>query len=161
MVEETELYKDLIAPFKSKQIRWRVGATAKDGKSGLALAYVDARDVMFRLDKAVGPGNWSDDYKEVMGRIVCSLSVKFSAPDKNEFEWITKSDGAGDTAVEGEKGGLSDAFKRAAVKFGIARYLYYLPSTWVPLEGEGRYAKMKTTPELPKWALPPEERASK
>lgn len=155
MVEETELYKDLIAPFKSKQVRWRVGATAMDGKSGLALAYVDARDVMFRLDKAIGPGNWSDDYKEVMGRIVCTISLKIDG------EWVSKSDGAGDTAVEGEKGGLSDAFKRAAVKFGIARYLYYLPSSWVPLEGEGRYAKMKHTPTLPPWALPPEERAEK
>tara|TARA_R110000851_G_scaffold284617_1_gene438177 strand:- start:1290 stop:1529 length:240 start_codon:yes stop_codon:yes gene_type:complete len=39
-------------------------------------------------------------------------------------EWVWKSDGAGETSIEGEKGGFSDAFKRAAVHFGYARELY-------------------------------------
>ena len=38
--------------------------------------------------------------------------------------WITKTDGAGETDIEGEKGAFSDAFKRAAVHHGVARYLY-------------------------------------
>lgn len=155
MVEQSEVYRDLIAPFKGKQVRWRIGSMTKDGKKAMALAYVDARDVMFRLDQAVGPGNWSDDYKEVMGRLVCNLILRIDG------EWVMKSDGAGDTQVEAEKGGLSDAFKRAGVKFGIARYLYYLPNEWVPVEGEGRYAKLANPPRLPGWALPPEERDAK
>ena len=40
-------------------------------------------------------------------------------------EWITKSDGADDSNIEGAKGGISDALKRAAVLFGIGRYLYH------------------------------------
>ena len=56
------------------------------------------------------------------GRTVCELSLKINGV------WITKTDGAGDTNIEGEKGGLSDAFKRAAVKFGVGRYLYYMPN---------------------------------
>ncbi len=53
--------------------------------------------------------------------MICYLSIRCDG------EWVTKSDGAGDTNIEAEKGGISDALKRAAQKFGIGRYLYYLP----------------------------------
>ena len=86
------------------------------------LCYIDARDVMDRLDEVCG-SNWSDDYKEVKGRIVCTITI----------DGVSRSDGAGDTEIEGEKGGLSDAFKRAAVKWGIGRYLYNASeyNTWI------------------------------
>ena len=153
MSEKSELkdaYLKLIAPFPAEAISWRVGSTTKDGSKGMALAYIDARDAMNRLDRTVGPHNWSDDYKEVMGRIVCNLSIRF--PGTNE--WVVKSDGAGDTDFEAEKGGLSDAFKRAAVKFGIGRYLYDLPTVWCPIEQRGRTSIITTPPTLPEWALP-------
>jgi len=57
-------------------------------------------------------------------------------------EWIWKADGAGDTDVEAEKGAISDAFKRAAVKWGVGRYLYDLDSPWVALEPSGRSFKI-------------------
>jgi hypothetical protein len=41
-------------------------------------------------------------------------------------EWITKWDGADVTDFEEYKGGISSAVKRAAVHFGIGRYLYGL-----------------------------------
>ena len=105
-----------------------------------SLAYVDARDVMDRLDQVCG-GAWQDHYQEVCGRVVCCISIH------NQ----TRSDGAGDTQVEAEKGGLSDAFKRAAVKWGIARYLYQLPNEWVQLDAK---RKIMQPPTLPHWALP-------
>ena len=95
---------------------------------------------MDRLDKVCG-GFWEDYYSEVAGRLVCSISVYGQ----------TRSDGAGDTDFEAEKGGLSDAFKRAGVKWGIGRYLYRLPSEWVALDGKSR---ITTPPSLPHWALP-------
>jgi hypothetical protein len=62
---------------------------------------------------------------------------------------VVKSNGAGDTDVEGPKGALSDAFKRAAVLWGIGRYLYSLESPWVALEARGRsYVIAKS--ELPR-----------
>ena len=92
----------------------------------MALAYLDARDVMDRLDDACGPSNWQSRYNETpKGRVLCELGIRFDG------EWVWKSDGAGDTAVEGEKGGISDALKRAAVHWGIGRYLYRLESVWV------------------------------
>lgn len=151
MSELRDIYKKLCAPFPPEQIHWRVGSTNKDKTQGIALAYIDARNVMRRLDLTVGPQKWEDDYKEVMGRLVCNLRVCLDG------EWVTKSDGAGDTQVEAEKGGLSDAFKRAGVKFGIGRYLYDLPTVWVPLEQRGRSHVITKPPALPEWALPKKE----
>jgi hypothetical protein len=93
----------------------------RKGHGGETLHYIDARDVMMRLDEVVGPLNWQDSYEEVMGRIICTLRVRFGD------EWISKADGAGDTKIEGDKGGISGAFKRAACRWGIGRYLYYFP----------------------------------
>ena len=111
-------------PFPPDAIHWRVGSTTKDKSKGMALAYIDARDVMDRLDAVVGPENWSDEYEFHGARIICRLTV-FG---------VSKCDGAGETDIESEKGGISDAFKRAGVKWGIGRYLYRLDSPWVPLK---------------------------
>ena len=137
---QAELLKKLGAPFPADQISWRPGKISKDNKKGLALAYIDARDVMDRLDEVCG-ASWSDSYTEIAGRLVCSITIN----------GITRSDGAGDTAIEGEKGGLSDSFKRAAVKWNIGRYLYRLPAQWVEVD---QYKQIKSTPKLPAWALP-------
>jgi len=102
-------------PFSSRELKWR------KGQGGRQLAYIDARCAMKRLDDVMGIDGWQDSYKSLDGRTVCELSLKINGV------WITKTDGAGDTNIEGEKGGLSDAFKRAAVKFGVGRYLYYIP----------------------------------
>ena len=45
--------------------------------------------------------------------------------------------GSAETAVEGEKGQLSKALVRAAVKFGIGRYLYNIETSWVSLNKFG------------------------
>ena len=62
---------------------------------------------------------------------MCTLSVK------TEDGWISKEDGADDTAIESTKGGISDALKRAAVKWGMGRDLYEYPL--VQIEGEMRF----------------------
>ena len=138
---------ELTRPFDPSLVKWRVGSTTKDKSRGMMLAYVDARDVMQRLDKAVGVGGWCDSYKGLAnGTDICELSIFING------QWITKSDGAGFTKVEGEKGGISDAFKRAAVKWGIGRYLYYLGTTWAELQNG--YPPKGFKGQLPEWALP-------
>ncbi|MBF9050665.1 recombinase [Roseobacter sp. HKCCD9010] len=123
---------NLSAEFPRESVHWRVQGQpykGRDGYAALALAYIDARDVMDRLDNVCGPEGWQDSYEETStGRTICTLSIKIGD------EWISKSDGAGGTQVEAEKGGLSDALKRAAVKWGIGRYLYRLDSPWVACE---------------------------
>lgn len=122
----------LSAPFRGTQISWRVGATTKDKSKGLPLAYIDARDVMERLDEACGPANWQVKYSHAEKRVICEISIRVGE------EWITKSNGAGDTDVEADKGAISDAFKRAAVLWGIGRYLYSLKANWVEIKPQGR-----------------------
>ncbi len=141
-----DIHEQLLAPFPAKKIHWRVGARTKDKSKGIALAYIDARDVMKRLDDVVGPLNWQCNYSHVTDKgVVCNIGIKVGD------EWIWKANGAGDTQVEAEKGAMSDAFKRAAVMFGIGRYLYSLPNVWVPLV---KGAQIKEPPALPDWATP-------
>ena len=102
----------------AEEIRWREGPGHRN------LAYIDARYVMRVLDSAlVGPANWQCAYMFGPGtKVVCSIGVKVDG------EWIWKADGAGETDIEGEKGSFSDAFKRAAVRWGIGRDLYSMQS---------------------------------
>lgn len=147
-----EIEKKLKAPFPGQDIKWRGGATSKDKTSALALAYIDARSVMDRLDEAVGSERWQDEYQIVETEkgtaVICRLGVDHAGRGDN---LIWKSDAAGLSNYDPIKGGISDAFKRAAVKHGIGRYLYNLPGIWVECETSG---KLKTTPPLPDWALP-------
>ncbi len=129
-----DILVQLKAPFPVEKLSWRIGNKSNWDKTNNRprdpskpvkanmLVYIDARDVQDRLDE-VCAGLWNCDFKEVNGRIVCNLTIGK----------ITRSDGAGDTDFEAEKGGLSDAFKRAAVMFGVGRYLYNAKNfnTWV------------------------------
>jgi hypothetical protein len=51
---------------------------------------------------------------------------------KNE-EFVYKSDTGSAGDIEAEKSVVSDAFKRAAVKWGIGRFLYDLEIKWVDI----------------------------
>lgn len=121
----------LRAPFTPEQVYWRVGATTADKSRGLALAYIDARTVYDRLDEVCGPGGWQCRYPHANSKTVCEIGILVGN------DWIWKANGAGDSEREAEKGALSDALKRAAVAWGIGRYLYDLDSPWVDLEKRG------------------------
>ncbi len=117
-------------PFKASQLKWR------KGPGGIELVYITARDVMDRLDEAVGIAGWATSLHEVQGRVTCGLSLNINGT------WITKTDGAGDTGIEGEKGAISDSIKRSGVLWGIGRYLYHPhafhgrdPAEWATPEG--------------------------
>jgi hypothetical protein len=137
-------FKALAAPFDVREVLWRVGSTNKKSEErrtgdpkaratkGQALAYMDARIVMERLDAVCGPAGWQCKYSHANGKTVCDIAIKVGD------EWIWKANGAGDSDIEAEKGALSDAFKRAAVVWGIGRYLYEVDSPWVSLDEWGK-----------------------
>jgi hypothetical protein len=137
MDTEDDIFMRLKRPFPTSSISWRVGATnakfAQDGEEvkGVPLAYIDARDVMDRLDDVAGPANWQDTYSVFGSKTICRLAIRVNG------EWIAKEDGAGDTDMEAEKGAISDALKRAAVRWGIGRYLYDLKSGRIVLGKKG------------------------
>jgi hypothetical protein len=132
-MDAQELFDQLSAPFPVEMIEWRVGSTNKEKTKCLPLCYIDARAVMDRLDTVCGPDGWQCNYSfGHNGSVVCNLGIRL------EGDWIWKADGAGETDIEGSKGALSDALKRAAVRWGVGRYLYELKAAWVPLD-QGRY----------------------
>lgn len=125
------ILEQLKNPFDPKLVKFRP-------TGGRNAAYIDARDVMKRLDDVMGPENWQDNYKDVNDGFVCELTLRIDG------EWITKSNGANRTKVEPTKGGISNSLKRAAVNWGVGRYLYYLPA----------YCNGSNVDKWPKWALP-------
>ena len=140
----SDLIQQLKQPFNPKVLHWRVGATNKDKTSGIALAYLNARDVAKRFDDVMGL-NWANRHPY---EGCCEIGLKI------DNEWIYRANGAGETDIEGEKGRYSDSFKRAAVMWGVGRYLYYLPNVWVPIKPQGRSHVLAQTPNLPTWAMP-------
>ena len=139
-----DMFAKLAAPFPPDAISWRVGSTTGDKTKGMALAFIDSRDVQDRLDAVCGPAGWQDEYTHAGEKTVCRISIKVGE------DWIGKADGAGDTDYEAEKGALSAAFKRAAVKWGVGRYLYGLKAPWVEIEPAGPKSHKIKAHELPK-----------
>jgi|TARA_Y100000289_G_C3927589_1_gene154421 hypothetical protein len=111
------------------------------GKGGTKLDYVTARFCMDRLDQAVGPENWRNEYKEIKGHLICGVSVKCDG------EWVTKWDVGTESTFEAEKGNFSDAFKRACVHWGIARELYHESSE--AFEGTGGETSVGVSEQVP------------
>lgn len=119
----------LAKPFQPREINFRVGAMTKDKTKAIALGYLDARDVMVRLDAVAGLPNWQCRYEHISDtKTCCSIAIRIGD------DWVWKSNGAGDSDIEAEKGAFSDAFKRAAVLWGIGRYLYSMPNKWYAID---------------------------
>lgn len=130
-----DIYDGLAAPFTAEQIEWRPGPT-KDNKTR-ALAYIDARTVMERFDEVCGPAGWQSEHYHAGGeRMACRISVWFEGRG-----WVSKTDGGGESDMEAEKGAFSIALRRAAVLWGVGRYLYTLDSPWVEIDDRKRIVK--------------------
>lgn len=124
-MEKTINLEDLKTPFKPK---WRVQSVKNS--MAICVPYLDARQVQQRLDEVCGAANWQNNYDAETG--VSSLAIKI------EGEWIWKSDVGTESNVEKEKGKASDAFKRAAVLWGIGRNIYAIGTKVI--KASGKYA---------------------
>jgi hypothetical protein len=164
-----KMQRELKQPFSMSDLEWRIqqSGISKDGKPwAMVLAYVTNRAIMNRLDEVVSVGGWRNEYSPLPNSVgegaLCGISIKIDG------EWITKYDGADNTAVEATKGGLSGAMKRAAVQWGVGRYLYDVDTFFAdcqtdkPQQMQG-WEKAKTkdgtwfywkAPSLPKKYLP-------
>jgi hypothetical protein len=124
-----EILEKLSVPFQPEAVFWKPGATTKDKTRAMALAYVDPRCYLDRLNEVLG-GEWSDHYEvQNDGQIVvCHLTIL----------GVTRCDvGEDDSTGDDDRGpknkattSAAQAFKRACVKFGLGAYLYRLPRTW-------------------------------
>ena len=142
--------RGLQAFFAEDDVEWKPIAVSKKTGKALAAAYITNRAIMDRLDEVCGPENWQNEYRPGPGGgVICGLSVRVGD------DWVTKWDGAENTDVEAVKGGLSSSMRRAAVQWGIGRYLYRIPSQWVPVDQHGRLSQR---PRIPSEFLPPRAR---
>lgn len=151
------VFKKLTEPMPPEAIEWRVQtAGQKDGRVwAKVVPYGDARWLMQRLDEVFGPMNWWDEYSEWgSDGVLCRLTVKVDS------QTVSKMDVAGNTQVESVKGGVTDAFKRACVKFNVGniRALYGSGEQFAQVSkdgshyqpadrsGKGRYPAFKWDP---------------
>lgn len=149
-----QIAKELAAFFPVASLGWLPGPTNYEKTAAMALPYIDARDVMDRLDEVVGTDGWQDTYEIIGdGLVKCRLAVLIGGI------WITKEDAGGsnvgdntdrDKSVDKAKmlkAALSDALKRCAVHFGVGRYLYRFPDQWVDFDSnKKRFAKQPMVP---------------
>lgn len=131
-------FNDLKKPFPVSSLKWRIGNKNREGSKANMLVYVDARMVQDRLDEVVGAGNWQFETRSMnsVNRQGNTFTIIGRLGIKINDEWIWKEDGAENSDIEAAKGGISDAFKRAAVQWGIGRYLYNASdySTWAEVK---------------------------
>jgi hypothetical protein len=136
-----DLRNKFAAPFADRDIEWRLQWASKEKNTGIAVPYVTNRAIQQRLDLSVGPENWKNEFLPWHGdknnpAQLCGISVWITSHGEGG-EWVTKYDGAEDSEKEPIKGGLSDAMKRAAVQWGVGRYLYGMDTVYVETEKRG------------------------
>lgn len=99
--------------------KWRVQSFSTYKEEATLVAYIDARQASDILNDVFGLA-WSCEYRTVEGKLFCRISVKI------DDSYYYREDCGTESTMEKEKGEASDAFKRAAVKFGVGRFLYDL-----------------------------------
>jgi hypothetical protein len=134
-----DLFKALAGPFAEDEVK-----TLPKGRQ--QLRYVTARTVANRLDEVLGPENWWDSYPFIAeASAICLLTLRL--PDGST---VTKCDAGGAAGMadagDDDKSIISDAFKRAAAKWGVGRYLY---RDGVPDYGEPEARSLPKEPDEP------------
>lgn len=141
-MDKMDIWSKLAAPLPVGVISWRQDGRPiqRDGKHvARFVAYIDANTVRERLDSVV-PGEWdltlellpTLPQQDENGDQTCSFRARLQI-----LGVIREDVGTG----RDYKSAATDAFKRAAVRFGIAHELYGFEQNWVPVDGEGRFAK--------------------
>lgn len=166
--------EQLQAMFEPNDIEWRVQRAGISGDRAwlMAVPYITARAVQERFDDVFGPFGWELVFRDIIsdGKTTgCECGITVHTDGRS----ITKWDASENTNIEAIKGGRSTAMKRAAVQWGVGRYLYQMDTTFAecrkangfgdkvfgqihPVKKKGQpdqYIDWRT-PFLPAWAIP-------
>ncbi|MGT4650017.1 Rad52/Rad22 family DNA repair protein [Bacillus cereus] len=126
----TNIMESLQAEFPVEQLGWKIINTFESQGHFFAFVapFVDARAIQDRFDEVFGIDNWQVSYEKWGEKATkCTISVFL-----NE-RWISKEDGSEESDYSSVKGGFSNSLKRAAVLWGVGRYLYNVKPTKVEL----------------------------
>src|SRR5215208_2276807 len=147
-LDKTDIWSKLAAPLPAGVISWRQDGKpiSRDGKYfARFVAYIEANTVRERLDSVV-PGEW-DLTLELLPPLPGAgddepQSCSFKA--RLQILGVIREDvGTG----RDYKAAATDAFKRAAVRFGIAHELYAYEQNWVQVDSDSKYAKPLEDPQ--------------
>src|SRR3954470_7745975 len=147
-IDKTDVWARLSAPVPTGAISWRQDGkpASRDGKFfARFVAYIEANTVRERLDGVV-PGEW-DLTLELLPTLPGADEEVAAASFKARLQIlgvIREDVGTG----RDYKAAATDAFKRAAVRFGIAHELYDYEQNWVQVDSDGRYAKPLEEPAV-------------
>ena len=156
-MDRTDIWSKLAAALPAGVISWRQDGkpVQRDGRHfARFVAYIDANTVRERLDSVV-PGEW-DLTLELLPPIPGSDDEPATASFKARLQIlgvIREDVGTG----RDYKSAATDAFKRAAVRFGIAHELYDYEQNWVQVDGDSRYARPLEDPQAAytrRWGTP-------
>jgi len=149
-LDKHDIWSALSAPLPPGVISWRQDGrpVSRDGRHiARFVAYIEANTVRERLDSVV-PGEW-DLTLELLPPVTgldddanqgaCSFKARLQI-----LGVIREDVGTG----KDYKQAATDAFKRAAVRFGIAHELYAYEQNWVQMDGDGKYAKPVEDPAV-------------
>jgi hypothetical protein len=147
VVNWPELLEALSVPFPADAVSWRAGSVSRDRKRAQALPYAEPRVYEDRLN-AVCPGDWSVVFRPWgESKLICELTIHgVTRSSTGEYEENARGAVAQGTAAEAQ------AFKRACSKFGLGRYLYDIPLSWMDYDEEKK--RLLETPQLPARFLP-------
>lgn len=121
----------LVSPFDEKTLGVKVQSTSRDKTKAMLVCYLQHTDVAARLD-SVDP-SWgceiSDEklstFTNSLGKVetICTTRTRITV------KGVTR-EGVGEG--QDPKSAASDSMKRAAMLFGVGRYLYDSETVWVP-----------------------------
>lgn len=140
-VDSAAVWTQLAAPLPETVVSWRQDGhvVQRDGRFfARFVAYVDANTVRERLDGVV-PGEW-DLTLELLPNLGEASDAESLCAFKARLQIlgvIREDVGTG----RDYKQAATDAFKRAAVRFGVAHELYAFEQNWVRMDGDGKDAK--------------------
>jgi hypothetical protein len=147
MAAPATVWHRLAAPVDPTAIQWRKDSEPKESTRGgfysRYVAYIDAGLVRERLDEVV-PGEWSLTVVELPPLVgEPKQAVAFKA--QLTIQGVTREDvGVG----KDYKQASTDAFKRAAVRFGIGHEMYAMPKLYIEMDGADRWAKPTEDPAM-------------
>jgi hypothetical protein len=152
-------------PFASKDVKWLVAATSRDGRKGRMTPYADPRAYTDRLNQVFTASGWTRDYTvQTLAPITRLKNDKPIQTGKVLVTCVVSIPGVGAHSGCGEEwaedpnaltSAEAQAFKRACSNFGLGRYFYNFSEMWVDLD---EYKHPRELPTLPSWALPQCER---
>jgi hypothetical protein len=154
-------------PFASKDVKWLVAATSRDGRKGRVTPYADPRAYTDRLNQIFTASGWTRHYE--VHTVSPITRMKGDKPIQTGKVFVTcvltipgvgTHSGCGEEWAEDPNALTSaeaQAFKRTCANFGLGRYFYRFGEMWVDID---EYKHPREIPALPSWALPENERRS-